>query len=830
MDKIAQALSRLFDKHRIVFWYDAKQELRGEYESLWLPGVEKIELKNNEYEVKYHILREKTTQKFLLYHEGAQPEDLHNWLLDVQLAQGVFSADQEALWASEIGLPHNLSDLASLHPEFFKDETRRVALKSRLGGDETHDTILVKMLAICVHTDVDNRFEGAVESLLGELAEDRHEKFDLIQKCNLDSFLWERLKKHFGYQSTALSVKDFAISLFKACYALSLDEPSALHHDALVFLKRWRDTVQHREAFRKLSEAYAGILAIEKDLQSRDIRQLAELDLFRLFDQRILSELAQQIHAQTIGAGECANLIWRRRNTHWYADFQNIYEALFHASQFIHEVNNADLRMESLSDGIRKYQATWYRLDQAYRKFIFHVRAARQPILDKLTEQVEKLYSNNFLLTVNDNFQRFVDSAPGWSADPIVSQSDFFERNIREVIGSKNKVAVIISDALRYEIGQEFVERIEKQEGYSAEVEPMLASLPSYTQLGMAALLPHKELTITEDGNVQVDGQSSMGLDNRLKILSRTVEKGALALRADDLLAMNRDKYREITKGAQVVYVYHDQIDHAGDDKLSEGRVFDAVEKTFEELTFLLKKLYDSYFANVLITADHGFIYQNGQLDDSEFASLDIQGDKVSSRNRRFVLGKGLRKNTSAKFYKANDLGLKGDLEIAIPKSINRLRVQGSGSRYVHGGASLQETVIPLIRINKKRGSDTVFVNIDVIASSSSVITSGQIAVAFYQTEPISGKVLPRELRAGIYSKDGTPLSDIHSLRFDLAAENAREREVLVRFVLSRKADEVNNQTIYLRLEEPEPGTSYFKEYKTIPYQLRRSFTTDFDL
>ena len=112
----------------------------------------------------------------------------------------------------------------------------------------------------------------------------------------------------------------------------------------------------------------------------------------------------------TISVGECANLIWRRRNTHWYGEFQDIYEALFYASQFIHEVHNTDLHMESLSDGIRKYQTTWYRLDQCYRKFIFHVRASRQnTLLSKLNERVENLYSNNFLLTVNDNFQRYVD-------------------------------------------------------------------------------------------------------------------------------------------------------------------------------------------------------------------------------------------------------------------------------------------------------------------------------------------------------------------------------------------------------------------------------------
>jgi len=84
---IESAVSNHFKKCRIVFWYDAKRELRQEYESLLINGVEKIELDNNEYGVKYHILRELPDQKFLLYQEGSQPRDLDNWLLDVQLAR-----------------------------------------------------------------------------------------------------------------------------------------------------------------------------------------------------------------------------------------------------------------------------------------------------------------------------------------------------------------------------------------------------------------------------------------------------------------------------------------------------------------------------------------------------------------------------------------------------------------------------------------------------------------------------------------------------------------------------------------------------------------------
>jgi uncharacterized protein (TIGR02687 family) len=625
-------------------------------------------------------------------------------------------------------------------------------------------------------------------------------------------------------------VKDFAITLFKNCYQLSVEETPSANQDALVFLKRWRDNVRHQDAFEKLSEEYKDILGIERDLEKRDFRNLIEVDFFRLIDQRILSELAQQIYNQTISAGDCANLIWRRRTTHWYREYEHIYQALYFASQLIHELDQADLKMDSLTDGIRKYQTTWHRIDQYYRKHIFHVRAAaRKPVLEKLSERIENLYSNNFLLPVNDNWQRFVDSAEIWSAAPILSQAEFFDTHVREYIGSKNKIAVIISDALRYEIGEELVRVIQEEDRYTAELEPMLASLPSYTQLGMAALLPHQNKTILKDGNVQVDGQSAAGTENRAKILARSSKDQATAVKASEFLQMNRDESRELAKANQVIYVYHNQIDAAGDKLETEGRVFDAVEDALPEILNILKKLAGANLSNILITSDHGFIYQNQPLETSEFSAEDTQGDGILIRNRRFVVGKGLKSNKSMKEFSARALGLEGDYSVMIPKSINRLRLQGSGSRYVHGGASLQEVVVPLIKVNKKRASDLRPVEVDVI-NAASTITSGQLSVAFYQSEPVSGKTSARTLRAGIFAKDGTLLSELHTLNFDLTSENPREREVRKQFILSRKADEMNNQTVYLRLEEQVADTSHYQEYKSFPYQLRRSFTTDFDL
>jgi hypothetical protein len=184
----------------------------------------------------------------------------------------------------------------------------------------------------------------------------------------------------------------------------------------------------------------------------------------------------------------------------------------------------------------------------------------------------------------------------------------------------------------------------------------------------------------------------------------------------------------------------------------------------------------------------------------------------------------------SFKHFTAAQVGLSGDLELLIPKSINRLRIQGAGSRYVHGGAALQEIAVPVLSVNIKRVTDISEVGVDVIRGANTTITSGQLSVVFYQTEPVSPKVQPRVTRAGIYTQDGTLISDRHDLTFDLTAEDPRDREVRVRFLLTREAEAANGQEVVLRLDTRTGDTSHYAQNVVARYQLMRSFTSDFDL
>lgn len=829
-DRISQALSRLFDKHRVVFWYDTKQELRSDFEAISIPDVEKVEIANNEYGLKYRILRESPDQKFLLYKEGPQPEDLDNWLLDVQLAHGEFRTDQVAIWLSELDLGLEFAEVAQAHAEFFQAIKRKDALKKLLKPDDTAGQLRLKMLAVCAGSEP--RMDSVVETLLQQLAEDRDDGIRLIERCGLDSFLWEQLTRFYGYEASAPSLRDFVIELFKSCYAMGTDGDVKLTGDALVFLKRWKDSRQFEQGFETLSAECAEVLGIEQDLGKRDFRDLVELDYFRLIDQKIISDLVRAVVGRTVTSGDVALWVRQRRQGHWYGEFRHLYEAIEFAARFVQKLGESRLIMDSLSDGVQRYSRSWYQLDQLYRKFTYHVRMSGQAsLMGELSEQVENLYSNNYLLKLGDGFQVHVDAAPRWEAYPVVQQKAFFEHWVRPYLRKDKRICVIISDAMRYEIGDELLGLIRQEDRYSAELEPALSTLPSYTQLGMAALLPNKSLVIADNdtGTVLVDGQSSQGTVNRTKILQAALDGRGQAVKAEDFMQLNREDSRELLKGNDVVYIYHNRIDHTGDKMHSEGQAFEAAEQTLDDLIRLIKKLTAANANNLLITADHGFIYQNRELDESDFLGDVVSGDDIRYRDRRFVLGKGLSASPAFHHFSSEQLGLDGDMEVQIPKSINRLRLKGSGSRFVHGGASLQEVVIPVLKVNKKRQSDVSAVEVDILRGASSVITSGQLAVTLYQSGPVTEKVQPRHLRAGIYTQSGELISDSHELSFDLTSENPRERELQVRFVLSRKADEANGQEVFLRLEEQHAGTSHYKEYKSLRYLMRRSFTSDFD-
>ena len=221
--------------------------------------------------------------------------------------------------------------------------------------------------------------------------------------------------------------------------------------------------------------------------------------------------------------------------------------------------------------------------------------------------------------------------------------ADVLLRRLRRAAGARGdkKAVVIISDALRYEVADELGSRIRQEDRFDADLEAVLGVLPSYTQLGMAALLPHSTLKHSADAKtVLADDQPTNGTAFRGKILEGV---GGTAIQAEDFKALNAEERRELFKANRVLYVYHNRIDATGDKPGTERQVFEAVEDTLRDIVDLVKKLANANATNIFITADHGFLFQDEALADTFFLSTQPQGDDIKVVNRRYVLGHGLK-------------------------------------------------------------------------------------------------------------------------------------------------------------------------------------------
>ncbi len=244
---------------------------------------------------------------------------------------------------------------------------------------------------------------------------------------------------------------------------------------------------------------------------------------------------------------------------------------------------------------------------------------------------VENIYTNEYLEALLPKWNAAIQEPDAFMALPL--QRDFYARNLKN---AKERTVVIISDAMRYEVGKELFRRMQDDPKCTAKLEVQLSVLPSYTRLGMAALLPHAELTMTDDFKVLIDGMPCDNLAEREAILQK-YSPDSVCVQFDSIKSLKVAELRSVFTGKQVVYVYHNQIDARGDKPNTEDEVFVACQEAIAEITDLIRRISTS--ANTyrfIVTADHGFIYKRDKIAESDKIE-GIKG-KTSFINRRFVV------------------------------------------------------------------------------------------------------------------------------------------------------------------------------------------------
>ncbi|MGN9235158.1 BREX-1 system phosphatase PglZ type A [Atopobiaceae bacterium HCP3S3_D6] len=836
------ALGRLkaaFGNSRVVFWEDEDGEFASDVASLDLGDAEVLTVDGNAFAVKRRVLLDEPDGRFLVYRAGGAPTPAEDFLLDVKLASASFSNSRAAEWAQECGIPAGLESLLEAHIALMGIPSCTACLKELfassiwLEGDVVRDDVELSLLAAACGIDdapqrVDARRKAAIAVVKG-YALGAASPWDAIVLGNLEDALWRELRLGFGYLAEEPSVADFSLAcVTSACCDLTGDAP-ALNTEANVLMSEMAQNPSHRRAFEELMLKEQGFLDATHDLGSIDRAALVGNPYLPQADRLIVEGLAGQVANGVDCAEEIRGIVAKRKFTPWYAGAEASYDALAAANSLIDGCRRFDderALAENADQIVSRYAEEWHIIDGSYRRF--HEALERDLLFDasELRRAVEPRYGR-FLSDLATMWQEQVLASKAWPPSAGVAlQRDFFKEAVMNAYGER--VAVIISDALRYEAGAELAHLLKNgSPRYQAALWPMVAMAPTYTQLGMAALLPGRELSIdVATQGATVDGMSATGIDNRERILAKG-DLGGACVQSSDLLPGGFAGQEQ----ADLLYVYHNRIDETGDSAKSEREVFRATREAFGEIRKLVRLLLAQDYDTVLITADHGFLYQDGDpagfsyVDDALLAIAVMAGR--GSRTRRFALGDDLPDNDQMMRFSAGQLGLAGDFDVWIPKGIRRMRLQGSGARFVHGGMTLQEALVPVVSVagdaTPKRRRP---VGVQVLKGGKSVITGSSLRVKLYQTEPVSETRTPLHLRVGLYDEESNPASTVQQL--DLTSEAADDAARMTEVELVLSAGVQHGAKLTLKVEGRWGQTSSYTTRDTAEYKVRRSFGMDF--
>ncbi len=826
-EKVQSVLSDLIDRKKLVFWYDEGGQMQEFVSSLELRGVEILMLNNNAFTIKYRVLKgEQPERGFLIYSTQAQPEDENNWLLDLQMEAMPFSADMGSLYAAECGIPMELKQkVVDKHAAFFKTASNRNKLTSRLRQGMDVDVIEKQMLAVVCRTEP--HYDQLTFALAKEAIEGKQDMLDKMEQYNLSDLYWTEVEKMFGYDKQR-NIKDLIIILF-------LDDMNShfghgkLTNEAGIFMHDWRDSRQFGDMYKGWATLLEKELSIKRTLLDHRIEDLIAIETFPCVDMVIAQYLQIEVVNRTMAVDKIESIVDERENRLFFGVAEHTLKALLEARRTLEDIDQKmnGLIINSPEEGFGLYINELYSIDLNYRHYIREASKAecKPEFLSKITDMVQRAYTNSYLMQLANKWQPIVDGMDNWKIDRYIPQRRFYDFHVSPYILKKNKLFVVISDALRYETMMELQQRINRVSRMESTMkDPMFSTQPSYTQLGMAALLPNRELSYEKNADVVfADGMSTQGTDARKKVLCNRVIN-SLAIRSDDFLTITSPK--TYFKDFDLIYIYSNVIDKAGDNKDTEGNVFKATEDEFDNIVKIVEMIRNANGSNILITADHGYLYQNEQLDESDFTDFKVMGNIITDA-RRFVIGTNLQPSPAVKTWNSEDVGLKAGLQVQTAKGMNRIRKQGSGSRFVHGGSMLQEVVVPVLHVNIKKTADVSQVDVDILNKRAKLTTNNQ-TISFFQTEAVTEKIKEITLRIGFYDAEDNLISDSFTTTFASESNDTTQREQKYTFMFRNQMSKLNGQEVVLRMERSIPNSDQFAKYKEFPYRVNVMFQAEF--
>ena len=208
------------------------------------------------------------------------------------------------------------------------------------------------------------------------------------------------------------------------------------------------------------------------------------------------------------------------------------------------------------------------------------------------------------------------------------------------------------------------------------------------------------------------------------------------------------------------------------------------------------------------MTADHGFMYRRNEIEESQKYS-NVMSLHAIEASKRFVL----TDDNSMEIPYTVEFPLPevsdGQYKIITPYGYDLFKTQGSGLQYVHGGASLQETIVPVIHIGElsaaKGKEDVTPVGVR-LKSITRKITNRSFTLEFEQYEKVEERKQAITCETYLVDEDGNKVSGEYRFVAASESDDVDSRSTKIRFnLMNIEFDRSKRYYLILRnIEKPD--------------------------
>lgn len=723
-------IAKQIDDNGIVVWYDRDRHYTDIVSTLNIPNTTVACYTDSFFELRHEIepLLDGTEAPRLLIYVPLDSRETHNALVELEAAGVIMKPGQQP--------PIRNTKLSVI---------ARNALKPILGKETTasiEKQVEAGKLTLKELNDVAERGEGISQGVVLTIFKTGNPQEVALEFLASDQFDSAIVNKGASQELAVLLQNAFEIQLppeeppsdyrvrlarhiltTEFISSIKEDIPSQLSsvkipskpaiRDACINLaKTWRLRRDLKESYI----TYANQVETELTIPALTFQQqqIAEVETFVAVERTLQHLIETTLLSKT--DAQFDQIIKSRQSSFWSENFPDIqahWALIAVAGQLLLEANHIEKELKSPAAGVQGIfsaytdtEAPWCLLDTHHRhlerrwhNFEWGLHD-RYQTLEQLVNHARHRYmevGSQLAETFIRRYETARFKIPG-----IMQQTEVFAKAVKPKL-SAGKTAYVWVDALRYEMARELTQTL--TEDYNLEIQGAVATVPTITEIGMAAFLPgaEKSATVVPVGDsklgLKINGTVLKDRTGRIKFLQETAGVSVFVTKLEDLLPKPKKKEREGIQKAELILVTSQEIDAIG-----EGDNVRLARRTMDEILNELKKVFrvlsELGVETIIVTADHGYLFGEELSDDMK---IDSPGGETADLHRRVWVGKGGTADPAFLRAKLSDFGLGGDLEIATPWNFACFKVRGGTEAYFHGGLSPQELIIPVVSLTPKQ-------------------------------------------------------------------------------------------------------------------------------